>query len=154
MLNFNKTSFLPKNTHSELLDLSKFYPPNSPTFQHWLIPSVLLPSNSLRTWSFSHDLYLHIFPTCSWLITSFFPQSFHSLSQRFCEVLPPKFSLPGHYRVHYFACKIVILSPSDYINFYPQLFCCTILIKSFLPQKCAFCPLNITLGFSSKMPYR
>lgn len=90
-----------------------------------------------------------IFPTCSALITSFFPQCVHSLLLRFCQILPPTFSLS--------TTEYLILAPiysfcplQITLSFIPQNFpSCTILISSFLLQKFALSPIH-HLSFSLK----
>lgn len=77
MLTFNKTSFLPKNTHSELLDLSKFYPPNSPTF------STLIDSLSFTSKQFFKNMEL---------FSRFIPPHFPYMLMAHHLIFPSKFS--------------------------------------------------------------
>lgn len=106
-------------------------------FTFFLLPKISL---SAQNW-FPHvtllsprdylKFSLQILLTCPLFITSFFLQNVHSLLLGFSQVLPPKFSPPVHFCPPHFYSKIFILSPTDYIKFYPQDFpSCTILPPS------------------------
>lgn len=119
--------------------------PTTDSLTCYLSMFMLSPRNYLR---FSPQ----IFPTCSVLIISFFPQCVHSLLLRFCQVLPPKFSLSTtEYLIFtpiYSLCPLQIA-----LSFTPKIFLpVQYWLALFYSKKFAFSPLNITSPFPSKMP--
>lgn len=164
MPNFNKTHFLPKNTHSQFLDLFKFYPPKFPYFS-------TTESLSLTSKDFFNTMELFskftptTFPTCPLLITSFFPsvfilypgdfvkcclQNFPHLSTTEFLILPPKYSFCPLQIASTFTPTFSFLYNIDYIFSTPKM--CILSLKYHLSFSLKIAP-EINSDLAPKLPF-